>query len=58
MAESKKRIPFCPLLSTGSNDKHICVQENCAWWVASTKTCVLNVIAHNNLLDIKAKQGK
>ncbi|MBR6298143.1 MAG: hypothetical protein IKR34_02745 [Candidatus Gastranaerophilales bacterium] len=55
---SKKKIPFCPLLSAGAPDSRICLQENCAWWIASTKTCSVYVIAHNNVLDIKSKQGK
>ena len=55
---SRKRIPYCPLLSSGNEGLRICLQENCAWWTASTKTCVANVIAHNNVLDIKQKQGK
>ena len=59
MAEiNKKKIPFCPLLSAGADDAKICLQENCAWWMPSTKTCAAYIIAHNNILDIKAKQGK
>ena len=54
---NRKRIPFCPLLSA-NGDLRICLQEKCAWWVASTKTCMAYVIAHNNVLDIKQKQGK
>lgn len=57
-ATNKKKIPFCPLLSAGGNDCRVCLQEGCAWYVASTKTCVAYVIGHNNILDIKAKQGK
>lgn len=57
-ATSKKKIPFCPLLSSGNLDNKICLQENCAWWMSSTKTCAAYVIAHNNVLEIKAKQGK
>lgn len=55
---NKKKIPYCPMLSAGASDLRICLQENCAWWTASTKTCVAYVIAHNNILDIKQKQGK
>ena len=54
----KKRIPFCPLLSAGTGDLKVCTQEDCAWYISSTKTCAIYVIAHNNVLDIKAKQGK
>ena len=55
---SKKRIPFCPLLSAGLEYEKVCLQENCAWYMASTKNCAAFVIAHNNILDIKVKQGK
>ncbi len=59
MAEiNKKRIPYCPLLSAGAPDYRVCLQENCAWWQASTKTCIASVISHNAILDIKQKQGK
>ena len=54
---NRKRIQFCPLLSS-SGELRICLQEKCAWWVAITKTCMAYVIAHNNVLDIKQKQGK
>ena len=57
-AVNKKKIPYCPLLSAGTDDVKVCLQENCAWYVASTKTCVAYVIGHNTVLEIKAKQGK
>jgi len=53
----KKRIPYCPLLSS-NGDLGVCMQENCAWYTPSTKSCGIYVIAHNNILDIKKKQGK
>ncbi len=60
MSESvdRKKIPYCPLLSAGNDDYRICLQEKCAWWMSSTKTCMAYVIAHNNVLEIKQKQGK
>jgi len=60
MSESikKKKIPFCPLMSMGTGNTQICLQEDCAWYMPSTKSCVAYVIAHNNILDIKTKQGK
>ena len=54
----KKRIPFCPLLSMGTGDYKVCVQDDCAWYMSSAKTCAAYVIAHNNVLEIKSKQGK
>ena len=60
MSESvnRKKIPYCPMLSAGAADLRICLQEKCAWWTSSTKCCVAYVIVHNNILDIKQKQGK
>ncbi len=55
---AKKRMPFCPLLSAGTNDLKVCLQEDCAWWTPSTKTCVAYIIGYNNVLEIKQKQGK
>jgi hypothetical protein len=47
------------MLSAGNDGNlQICLQEKCAWWIASTKTCAAYVIAHNNVLEIKQKQGK
>ncbi len=56
--QTKKKIPFCPISLASSNGTHICLQEDCAWWVNSTKSCVAYVIGHNNILDIKQKQGR
>ena len=58
MAELKKKIPYCPVMSAGLDDPRVCLQEDCAWWINSTKTCSVYVIAHNNVLDIKTKQGR
>lgn len=60
MSESlnRKKIPFCPLLSAGSSDLKVCLQEKCAWWISSTKTCAGYVVGHNSVLEIKQKQGK
>ena len=55
---SRKRIPVCPLMSAAEPGDRVCMQEKCAWWMSSTKTCAVYVIAHNNVLEIKSKQGK
>ena len=58
-AVNRKRIPFCPMLSAGNDgNMQICLQEKCAWWMSNTKTCAVYVIAHNNVLEIKLKQGR
>ena len=54
----KGKTPFCPLSMACERDPKICLQENCGWWVASTKTCAVYIIAHNNVLEIKEKQSK
>ena len=53
-----KRIPYCPMSMSNPNGPQVCLQESCAWWTASTKTCVGYVIGHRNVLEIKEKQGK
>jgi len=58
MSEMKKKIPVCPMSMNNNNGEHICLQENCAWYMSNTKTCAIYVIAHNNILEIKQKQGK
>ncbi len=50
-------IPICPLISSGKDINAVCAQENCAWYVQNLKTCAVYVMAHNALLDVKAKQG-
>ncbi len=55
---NRKKIPYCPLMSAGNQDCRVCLQESCAWYVHSARSCAAYVIAHNNLLDIKSKQGK
>lgn len=58
MADTMKKIPYCPLSMSNPNGVQICQQENCAWWVNSTKTCVAYVIGHKTVLEIKEKQGQ
>ena len=58
MSETSKRIPVCPLSMSNPEGKQICLQENCAWWVSSTTTCVAYVVGHKTVLEIKEKQGK
>ena len=55
---SKKKIPTCPMSMSNPNGAHICIQENCAWYMSNTKTCAIYVVGHNNVLEIKQKQGK
>ena len=55
---NKKKIPTCPMSMNNPNGAHICIQENCAWYMSNTKTCAVYVVGHNNILEIKQKQGK
>lgn len=54
----RKKIPYCPLLSAGCDSLKVCLQESCAWYTPATKSCVAFVVGHNNVLEIKQKQGK
>ena len=56
MQDNKRKIPVCPLLSAGSNDNRICMQENCAWYLKNYKICSVYMMAHNSMLDVQAKQ--
>ncbi|MBO6087242.1 hypothetical protein J6P92_02725 [bacterium] len=49
-------IPFCPLMSAGSEFDKVCTLERCSWYVPSVKKCSIYMIAYNSLLDVTAKQ--
>ena len=51
-----KDIPFCPLMSAGSDIDKVCTSERCAWYVPSIKKCSVYMLAYNALLDVTAKQ--
>ena len=53
-----KPIPSCPLMSAGNDIAVVCIQEKCAWYMASLKMCAVYILAHNALIDVKAKQAK
>ena len=35
----RKEIPFCPLMSAGSDIDKVCTQDRCAWYLSSAKKC-------------------
>lgn len=51
-----KEIPFCPLMSAGSDIDKVCTQERCAWYVPSVKKCSMYMLAYNALLETNARQ--
>ena len=51
-------IPICPIMSAGNDIQIVCSQEKCAWYMKNYKTCSVYILAHNAVLDIKAKQPK
>jgi len=51
-------IPLCPLSFAGQEIAHVCVEENCAWYLKSYKTCSVYVLAHNAALEIRKKQNE
>ena len=55
---NKTKILTCPLLSIGSDKEKVCLQEDCAWYMNSTKTCAMYIMAHDSILNIKEKQIK
>lgn len=50
-------LQICPLLSANSEYNKMCVQDRCAWYMKSTKTCAVSVMAHKNILEIKNIQS-
>ena len=54
----KNFIPICPLISAGAEKEKLCRQEGCAWYMPSSKTCAVYVLAHDSLLNIRDKQIK
>ena len=51
-----KNIPFCPLMSAGSDIDKVCTLDRCAWFVPSVKKCSMYMLAYNALLETTAKQ--
>lgn len=49
-------IPFCPVMSAGSDIPLVCTQEKCAWYLKNCKSCAMYVLAYNATFDIKKKQ--
>ena len=48
----------CPLLSANSEYNKMCVQDRCAWYMKSTRTCAVAVMAHESVMKIKDLQSK
>ncbi len=51
-----KDIPFCPLMSAGSDIDKVCTQERCAWYVPSVKKCSMYMLAYNALQETNLRQ--
>lgn len=57
MANSKNFVPFCPLLSVGTNGiDMVCTQDKCAWYMANVKKCSMYIMAYNALLEANNKK--
>lgn len=54
---AQRDIPFCPLMSAGSDIDKVCTQERCAWYVPSVKKCSVYMLAYDALLNVNQKQG-
>ena len=53
-----KNIPYCPLMSAGSDFEKVCTQDSCAWYLKNYKICSVYMLAHNAALDVQMKQAK
>ena len=51
-----KDIPFCPLMSAGSDIDKVCTSESCAWFIPSIKKCSVYMLAYNALQQTTARQ--
>ena len=56
MAADRKEIPFCPLMSAGSDIDKVCTQDRCAWYMAPTRKCAVYILGYNSLIDANSKQ--
>ena len=57
MFSMNSSIPICPMLSCGSGQDMVWMQEKCAWYMKNSKLCAIYIVAHNNLLEIQKKQS-
>lgn len=55
MSVDRKEIPYCPVMSAGSDIEKVCTQERCAWYLPTIKKCSMYAIAFNALLDANSK---
>ena len=51
-----KDIPYCPLMSAGSDIDKVCTLESCAWYIPSVRKCSMYMLAQNALLETSARQ--
>ena len=51
-----KDIPYCPLMSAGSDIDKVCTLESCAWYLPSVRKCSMYMLAYNALLETNARQ--
>ena len=58
MADPKKKVYFCPLMSVGAGVDMVCIEDKCAWFLQSVKKCSVYMTAYNSLLDVQVKQKK
>lgn len=51
-----KDIPYCPLMSAGSDIDKVCTLERCAWFNPSIKKCSVYLIGFNALQEATLRQ--
>lgn len=49
-------IPYCPLMSAGSDIDKVCTLESCAWYIPNVRKCAMYMLAYNALLGTNARQ--
>ncbi len=54
---ARKEIPFCPLMTAGSEVDRVCSEDRCAWYVPNVQKCSMYMLAYNALLEAGQKQS-
>ena len=56
MTTEKKGIPFCPLMSAGSDVDMVCTQDRCGWYMAQARKCAIYILGFNALIQANNNQ--
>jgi hypothetical protein len=49
-------VPICPVLSASKATPELCIEDNCAFFIAPVKKCALYVLGHKSAIEIQGLQ--